>query len=207
MVSSSLRQLTLAPISGAELANRGSGVAPVNTAQGRGNFTLEEVYANHFRYVWRSVKALGVPAAAVDDAVHEIFLVVQRRLPDFDGERAHITTWLYEIALRVALRYRTQAKRDADRWAEPTSELPCNRSAEGAEHQERLRLAQQALQLLDDSKRTIFVLAFVEQRTAPEIAEIVGAPLNTVYTRMRAARRDFEVAVAQLSQVSEGDLT
>src|SRR5689334_17837134 len=80
-----------------------------------GSLTIQQVYEQHFRYVWRSLRALGVADATLEDAAHDVFLVVQRKLADFDGQHAQLTTWLYEIALRVARRYRAQLAKDTQR--------------------------------------------------------------------------------------------
>jgi RNA polymerase sigma-70 factor (ECF subfamily) len=145
---------------------------------------------------------------AVEDAAHDVFMVVQRKLGEFDGEQAKLTTWLYEIALRVARRYRAQSAKEGQRRvvlapvpgdserteeAPPAAEVPCS-----LEQNERLALARRALEALDPDKREAFVLACIEQRSAPEIAQITGVPLNTVYSRIRAARRTFAEAVARL---------
>ena len=126
---------------------------------------LADVYATHFKYVWRCLRGLGVPAASLDDAVQEVFLVVQRKLADFDGG-AELRTWLYAIVLRVARRHRVQAVRDAHRFQlnEASNGDLKTDAAEGAnadlrrdvEHNERLALAQRALQSLDDVKREVF---------------------------------------------------
>ena len=63
--------------------------------------TFREVYEEHFRFVWRSLRRLGVPESDVADAVQDVFLVVHRRLGDFEG-RSKVSTWLYGISLRVA---------------------------------------------------------------------------------------------------------
>lgn len=174
----------------------------------QGSLSIEAVYEAHFRYVWRCLRGLGVRDQALDDAAHDVFLVVQRKLSSFDGGDARLTTWLYEIALRVARRYRTQTAKDAQRSVslvppepEEESELalpvqacsPCE-----LENAERLALARRALDALDADKREVFVLGCVEQRSAPEIAELTGVPLNTVYSRLRAARRAFAAEVARL---------
>src|SRR3954464_2285619 len=72
---------------------------------------LATVYEAHFRYVWRCLRSLGVRDAQLDDALQDVFLVVQRRLPSFDGG-AELRTWLYAIGLRVARKYRDRARRD-----------------------------------------------------------------------------------------------
>jgi RNA polymerase sigma-70 factor, ECF subfamily len=195
MATGLLRRLALAP--------------PAPPEPLAGSLSIQQVYEQHFRYVWRTLRALGVAEAALEDAAHDVFLVVQRKLADFDGQHAQLTTWLYEIALRVGRRYRTQLAKDAQRkvslpsaHAEPDDaepELPHATDGHGAfEQRERLSLARRALDVLDADKREAFVLACVEQRSAPEIADITGVPLNTVYSRIRAARKAFAEAVDRL---------
>lgn len=174
---------------------------------------IDRVYAEHFRYVWRCLRALGVRDAALDDAVHDVFLVVQQKLDGFDGKAA-LTTWLYAIALRVARRARAAARKDAWRYAdadESLADVAVAQSALASEHPERalergerLALARRALNRLDDDKREAFVLAQIEQMSAPEIAEITGVPLNTVYSRIRAAKLVFQAEVARLELIARG---
>ncbi|HTV19436.1 MAG TPA: RNA polymerase sigma factor [Polyangiaceae bacterium] len=173
-----------------------------------GSLSFQQVYEAHFQYIWRCLRGLGVSEHALDDAVHDVFLVVQRKLPSFDGSQASVTTWLYEIALRVGRRYRCQTAKDAQRsvsLAPPEhddgpGELAGDAADPGCELEqaERLALARRALAALDADKREAFVLGCVEQRSAPEIAELTGVPLNTVYSRLRAARRLFAAEIARL---------
>jgi RNA polymerase sigma-70 factor (ECF subfamily) len=159
------------------------------------------VYEAHFRYVWRCLRSLGVRDSALDDAMQDVFLVVQRRLVEFDG-RVELRTWLYAIALRVARKHWTRAQKDRAR-TEPSdtlseSALPVTDGEHVAERNERLSLARQALAALDDDKRVVFVLARIEQMSAPEIADVLSIPLNTVYSRLRVARETFEAEVRRL---------
>jgi RNA polymerase sigma-70 factor, ECF subfamily len=184
-------------------------------AEGSAAHDIEQVYAEHFRYVWRCLRALGVEDMVLDDAVHDVFLVVQQKLQAFDGQVA-ITTWLYAIAIRVARRSRASTRRDAWRYAPVEAAEPANGTApplgtaaerdleRALERAERLTLAQRALDRLDDDKREAFVLSQVEDLSAPEIAEITGVPLNTVYSRIRAAKLAFQAEVARLELVARG---
>jgi RNA polymerase sigma-70 factor, ECF subfamily len=162
---------------------------------------LATVYEAHFRYVWRCLRSLGIRDSQLEDALQDVFVVVQRRLPEFDGQ-AELSTWLYAIALRIARKYRERARRapaslEAAREHDP--ELPAAATGgDSASESERLALARRALSSLDDDKREIFVLARVEQMSAPEIASILGIPLNTVYSRLRAARLAFDAEVTRL---------
>jgi RNA polymerase sigma-70 factor (ECF subfamily) len=164
---------------------------------------LAAVYEAHFRYVWRCLRSLGVRDAQLDDALQDVFVVVQRKLGEFDGGAA-LRTWLYAIALRIARKYRERLRREPasldqarDEARESHPELVTS-SGEGALlSNERLALAHAVLATLSDDQREVFVLARVEQMSAPEIASVVGVPLNTVYSRLRAARLAFEAEVAR----------
>lgn len=156
--------------------------------------TFEAVYDEYFDFVWRSVRRLGVYDSAADDIVQEVFLVVYRRLADFEG-RSSMKTWLFGITMRVVRTHRRGLVRKS------TEPLPPEVVDEGrtpeadAQRREALRTLDRLLQELDEDKRVVFVLAELEQMSAPEIAEAVGVKLNTVYSRLRAARGAFDAAV------------
>jgi RNA polymerase sigma-70 factor (ECF subfamily) len=148
--------------------------------------------------VWRSLRRLGIPQPQLDDAVQDVFLVVHRRLGEFEG-RSTVKTWLFGIALRVASVHRRSAAR---RPTEPLTEEPADVAAPAAaeslsEAREAARLVHQLLDSLDEDRRAVFVLSELEQMTAPEISAALGVNLNTVYSRLRLARRDFDAALAR----------
>jgi len=160
--------------------------------------TMAEVYEAHFDYVFRCLRGLGVRPDMLDDALQDVFLVVQDKLSAFDG-RAKLRTWLYAIVLRVARRYRERSAVDASRFV--ASEPPSTaRPEDDLEHGEQLALARRALDALDPDKRELFVLAAIEQMSAPEIASVLQVPVNTVYSRLRAARAAFSEQVARLQR-------
>lgn len=153
--------------------------------------SFDEVYTRHAAFVFRILRGMGVPDAQVDDALQDVFLVVHRRLAEFTGE-ARITTWLFEISLRVASHYRRKQKRARDHTPLSEALLSCQQSPqEEAETSEQVAHLTQALSMLDDEKRAMLVLAEIEGMTAPEIAKITGSPINTVYTKLRRARAAF----------------
>ncbi len=164
---------------------------------------FETVYEELFDFVWRSARRLGVAEAAVDDVVQEVFLVVHRRLPEFEG-RSSLKTWVFAIALRVASDWRRSQRRKGGLASldviAPDGEVHDDRAvcpAGALEQAQAVRLLHRLLDELDDDKRTVFVLAELEQTTAPEIAELLGIPLNTAYSRLRAARIEFDKALAR----------
>lgn len=157
------------------------------------------MYREHFRFVWRNVRRLGIDGAQVDDVVQEVFVVVHRRLADFEG-RSTPKTWLYGIVRRVVADHRRSLRRkplgnapedDGVDAASPPEEGP----EASAEQAERVRLLHRLLSLLDDAKREVFILAELEGLTLAEIAEALGVNANTVASRLRAARREFEAAL------------
>ncbi len=160
-------------------------------------FDFDDVYRDNVRFVWRLLRGMGVSDAAVDDAVQDVFLVVHRRLDEFDG-RFSIRTWLFAIANRIASDYRRRYRRASRN--EPLSEGlydPSPSPAQSAERWQSLRLIEDLLDELEDDKRVVLVLADIEGMTAPEMAVIMAVPLNTVYSRLRRARAQFSEALAE----------
>ena len=76
--------------------------------------TFDEVYAEHVAFVWRTLRTFGVAESQIEDAVQDVFVVVHRRLPEWEA-RAAMTTWLFAIARRVASTHRRRAVDHRDR--------------------------------------------------------------------------------------------
>ena len=157
---------------------------------------FEGIYERYFDFVWRSLRRLGVPRTALDDAVQEVFLVVHKRLTAFEG-RSTLKTWLFGIALHVVRRQaRSAARRPSEPFADHQEPIaPAGTPQDEAARREAVRVLYAILDQLDPDKRAVFVMAEIEQMTAPEIAEILGVPLNTVYSRLRAARQKFDLCL------------
>jgi RNA polymerase sigma-70 factor (ECF subfamily) len=154
------------------------------------------IYAQEFGFVWRCLRALGVPEAAIDDAVQEVFLIVHRRLADFRGDST-LRTWLYGVVRKVAGNQRRSARRrppPARLAVEPVSTSPGPDAS--IEARQAGELVQRFVAALADEKRDVFVLAVIEQMSIPEVAETLGIPLNTAYTRLRSVRLEFKRALA-----------
>ena len=169
-----------------------------SSVQTRARF--EDVYEEHFEFVFRSARRLGVESETIDDVVQETFLVVHRRLADFAG-RSSVKTWLFGILRHVVADHRRTLRRRTHDAAhgDPVSVESIGSDAEDpheeAARAEAMRALYELLDALDDEKREVFILAELEQMTTPEIAEAIGQNPNTVSTRLRAARQEFERAV------------
>jgi RNA polymerase sigma-70 factor (ECF subfamily) len=160
-----------------------------------------DVYRDYLGFVWRSARGLGVWPAAIDDVVQEIFVVVHRRLPEFEG-RSSLRTWLSGIVLNVVRHHRRTVQRKSphelsrEEAADPDALRSLERDPyQAAVHAEDARLVHRILEGIDDDKREVLVLAELEEIPVPEIAEALGIKLNTAYSRLRLAREEFERAV------------
>jgi len=152
---------------------------------------FDTLYDSYFGFVWRCLRGLGVAASALDDATQDVFLVVHRRLPTFRAESS-VRTWLYGIVRNVASNHRRSRRRRPDPVLLEV-ELPSRRLGpeDAFAEQESLRFVQQFLEGLSQPKRELFVLALLEQLSIQEVADILGIPLNTAYTRLRSLRQEF----------------
>jgi len=172
--------------------------------------TVTALYEAHVDFVWRGLRRLGVPASRLDDAVQDVFLVVHRRLDSFEV-RSSVKTWLFGIVLRVARDHHRSRRRNEQRSAvdaPPDPELLVDETSLGplerAQQADAVRLLDELLSGMTAEKREVFLLAELEQMTAPEIGEALGIRLTTVYSRLRAARIEFEQALARRRAGAQG---
>ncbi len=155
--------------------------------------TFDEVYAANFAFVWRVLRTFGVTEPAIEDAVQDVFVVVHRRLGDFEG-RAAVTTWLFSIARRIASGYRrrTHGHRTEELVDDPVGTADTFAALSRAQ---AAATVMSILEGMDEDKRVVFALVELEQMSIPEVASILHINLNTAYSRLRLARAAFEVAV------------
>ena len=159
------------------------------------------LYREHFDFVFRNLRWLGIPDSAIDDALQDVYVIALRHIETYvDG--THPKAWLFAIAKRVASNHRRGARRRGPplllEFERHPSQLPG--PFESSARAEALRVLQAFLDGLDDDKRAVFVMVELEQMSVPEAAHALSANLNTVYTRLRAARQAFEREVAALER-------
>lgn len=168
--------------------------------------TFDDLYEQHFEFVWRTLRRLGVPAADLADVAQEVFLVVHRRLADFE-ERAKVTTWLFRITVRAA--------RDRRRKAHVRREIPgddalydaadpASDPSAGLERADERALLEQALAALDEPQREVFTAFELEGLGGDAIATALEIPLGTVYSRLRLGRERFRQALSRLAARRSG---
>jgi RNA polymerase sigma-70 factor, ECF subfamily len=156
---------------------------------------VAEIFSEHAEFVWRSLKRLKIPVLDIDDALQEVFLVVYRRIEEYE-DRGMMRAWLFSISRQIARHYHRAATRTERRL----QRLVLEENPPNAEHVMALREAEDLvtkfLDELDENHRLVFHLSDIEGMTAPEISTALGVNLNTVYGRLRSARKRFERTVA-----------
>ena len=165
---------------------------------------FKSIYEAELDYVWNSLRRLGVAPAHLEDLTHDVFAVAWKKLADYDPSRP-IRPWLFGIAMRLASDFRQLAwqKRevsgddvDAQDAAPTSDEWVARRQAQA--------MVKKALDTLPMERRAVFVMHELDGIAIPEVAQALDVPLNTAYSRLRLARRDFAEAVEQFR--ARGDI-
>jgi RNA polymerase sigma-70 factor (ECF subfamily) len=157
---------------------------------------FRSVFESEFDYVCRALRRLGVNAADLKDVSQELFLAVHRQLGSFDASRP-IRPWLFGFALRFAANHRRLARgRDHVSIDQKVKYSPSEQRDASVEARD---LVLRALEALPFDRRVAIVMHDLEGWAAPDIADQLGIPLGTVYSRIRIGRTDFRDAVTRLS--------
>jgi RNA polymerase sigma-70 factor (ECF subfamily) len=161
------------------------------------NLSFAELYKTHFAFVWRNLRRLGVPDARLRDAAQDAFLVVHRRLSEFEG-RGTLEAWLYSIVRRVAADHRRHILRKCPSNPQPTEGLsdeanpdPEDQAARG----EEMRLLLQFLAELDADRRELLILVDLEGLSVTEAAAVLDCNLNTAFSRLKSARHHMQAGL------------
>jgi len=179
------------------------GSGPSSPTDEAGTAWVVDAYREYFKYVWALLGRLGVPEASLEDVTQEVFLVLHRRRAEFRQDSS-VRTWLHGIALHTARRHRAKLDRRKlkDHAIEPGLPPPTPEAEVG--QRRALQRLDQLLAELGDEQREVFVLAEIAELPAPEIAELLGVKLNTVYSRLRLARNHLRRTLDSLSAAHEG---
>jgi RNA polymerase sigma-70 factor (ECF subfamily) len=172
-----------------------------------GVIDFRDVYDSRFHDVVRWVRAMGGRDEDLEDLAQEVFIIVRRKLAEFDGK--NLQGWLYRITQRTVRDYRRAAwfRNLLVRKKLPDHERALLKLVEpgrGPAEEQELKEAQKSLaSILDrmrEKHRTAFVLFELEGYTGEEIAELEGTPVSTIFTRLYHARREFTAILKQISK-------
>ena len=161
-----------------------------------------ELYRQHAETVARWVARLGGPLIDLEDAVHEVFVIAQRRRPSTQGA-AQITTWLFRVTTKVV-----SHRRRKDRWrrwlrgsasetaGEMVSDAPS--PVEALESRERQALVYRVLDRLPDKQRSILILFEMDGMSGEDIASLFDARVSTIWVWLHRARASFRAELSRL---------
>ncbi|MEZ4221181.1 MAG: RNA polymerase sigma factor [Polyangiaceae bacterium] len=157
---------------------------------------LRAIYDEHFDFVWRSLRRLGLHEDDIPDAVQDVFLIVHRKLATFRGE-SKMTTWLFGISMRVAAdrRRRAHVRREVVTDTLPEQADPNSDVMKDVAAREGAALLEEILEEMSPKQRTVFVLFELHGVPCEEISTLMGVPLGTVYSRLRLARECFRRSI------------
>jgi len=150
-------------------------------------------------YVWSTLRRLGVPVADLEDVSHEVFIRAFRRFGDFDASRP-ARPWLFGFAYRGASDYRRLARHRHEISSDAASDAvdPAPSADEQLDERDKRAMLERALDSVPLERRAVFVLHEIEGRAVPDIAESLGLPVNTAYSRLRIARAELGAAIARI---------
>lgn len=159
---------------------------------------FRRLFDAEFDYVWHTLRRLGVQDRDLEDVTHDVFLAVHQKLHTYDGVRPQ-RPWLFGFAYRFASGYRKLARHRRE-VLEPAAEFgdPSPSAFDRTALREALDLAKRALDTLGLDRRAVFVLHELDECPMPVVAEVLGIPLNTAYSRLRLAREDLASARRRL---------
>lgn len=155
------------------------------------------VVREHYAFVWRLLRRLGLGEGDADDAAQQVFLAAAGKLGGIEAERER--AFLYGVALNVGARARRSLGR---RREEPLSaaahrEAPEPSAEQALEQRQARALLDRLLDEMPEDLRVVFVLFELEELSTPQIAELCRIPVGTAASRLRRARDDFEERVAR----------
>lgn len=185
-------------------------IVPTTPEESSGQERIAALVKQHYDFVWRALRRLGVRNGDADDAAQHVFLIAARKLEAI--RPGCECSYLYQTALRVASDYRRSKKRrtetdfsdQIDGW-DPSDSCP------NMDELMDLRRARVQLDAILDSMpmdlRAVFVLHELDQSTMADIAILLEVPAGTVASRLRRARKLFiETMERQLGHAPLGDL-
>lgn len=166
-----------------------------NAEVSRATASFDEVYRSHAATVARWVDRLGGPTIDRDDVFQEVFITVNRQLPQFRGE-SQLSTWLFRITAFVVANHRRSARRRRFWTRDSRPELealtaPARLADESLEQREASRLVYGALDGLRERYRQVLVLFELEEMSTDDIARVLDCPPSTVRVWLHRARKEF----------------
>jgi RNA polymerase sigma-70 factor (ECF subfamily) len=155
-----------------------------------------QAFQGEFDYVCRTLRRLGVRSEDLEDQMHEVFLVLNRKWDQYDRSRP-LRPYLFGIAFRVASAQKRRQQREVPQALEhlEAQAPPPDDALEAAQARE---LVLAALAQVPLPRRAVLVMHDIDEIPMRDIVRTLSLPLFTGYSRLRKARREFAAAVNAL---------
>ena len=179
--------------------------APARTPSHATGESFRSLFEAELSYVLRTLRRLGVVDRDVEDVAQEVFVTVHDRFADYDPERP-IRPWLFSFCWRTAANHRRLARHRTQLDGPRIDERGDGKGADphtDAVRRERRELLMEALGHVPFERRVVLIMHDIDGVAAPDVAVTLEIPVNTVYSRLRVARRELERAVARLRKGGE----
>lgn len=169
------------------------------TLKGFSSPTIESIVQDDLSFIIRSIERFGVPSPDVEDVAQEVLHGAYRALPSFEPGRGRLRTWLYKIAFYQAQSFLGRARHHREVLVahadfEPLTD-PSPNSEEQAIVAQARRLVLELIQTLETHRRAVFIAYEIDEMSMLEIAETLGIPVSTGWSRLQLARKDFAEAL------------
>jgi RNA polymerase sigma-70 factor (ECF subfamily) len=160
--------------------------------------TLAALVEQHADFVWRSLRRLGVPDAAADDATQQVFLVAQSKLDAIRSGRER--SFLFGVVMNTAAHVRRSfaRRREVDDSQVSIMADPAPLPDAVLDERRARALLDTVLEEMELDLRTVFVMSELEEMPMAEIATVLEVPSGTVASRLRRAREDFRERALRL---------
>ncbi len=159
---------------------------------------LTALYRAEFPYVWNVLFRLGVAGPEREDIAQEAFAAAFKQWPTYDRARP-VKPWLFGISYRLVRDFRRKHQNRFEREGlDPESPDLARNAEDFVAQQQGLKLVQRALDAMELDRRAVFVMHEIEGHPIPAVSDELNIPLNTAYSRLRLARKEFNQFVARL---------
>jgi RNA polymerase sigma-70 factor (ECF subfamily) len=162
-----------------------------------------EAFQRELDYVFRTLRRLGASPSEVEDLAQEVFLALRRSWPEYDRDRP-LRPYLFGIAFRIASAHQRKRSREvAFGVVELSDGGPGPEDALQTKQARAMVLA--ALERIPLPRRAVLVMHDLDDVSVGDIAKVLAIPLFTAYSRLRKARKEFEVAIRRLLKEVDGE--
>ena len=173
------------------IARDGSGAPPETTLVS----SFINAFTSEGKFVWNSLRRLGVKRVDLEDLTHEVFIAVHRHWHEYDTTRP-LRPWLFGFTYHTATRYLDLARHTREVLDDQPDAIDPVSGADERLGKARLQAKlQSALDGLPLEQKAVFIMHDVDETPIPDVAQTLGIPLNTAYSRLRLARAAIKKTV------------